>query len=207
MEKIKNKVCNIFIDDSYRSFNKALNEVNGTTNKNINEIYDMVLVISDENVYKTQLNKFIDSLGAKFVSEYIVPAGEESKCLDTFQKILEHAIKAGLTRKSLIIAVGGGVIGDLAGYVASSYMRGIDFVQVPTTLLAQVDSSIGGKTGINLGTYKNVIGAFYQPKFTFINVSALRTLPDDQFRNGMSEVVKYGFIYEYEFINYLLKKR
>ena len=205
MEKIENKICSIFIDENYRGFNKALNEINGTIDKNINEIYDMVLVISDENVYKVQLNKFIDSLGAKFVSEYIVPAGEDSKCLDTFQKILEHSLKAGLTRKSLIIAVGGGVIGDLSGYVAASYMRGIDFIQVPTTLLAQVDSSIGGKTGINLGSYKNVLGAFYQPKFTFINVSSLRTLPDDEFRNGMSEVVKYGFIYDYEFINYLLE--
>lgn len=205
MEKIKNKVCNIFIDESYRNFNKALNEISGTSDKNINEIYDNVLVISDENVYKTQLNKFIDLLGAKFVSEYIVPAGEGSKCIETFERILEHGLKAGLTRKSLVIAVGGGVVGDLSGYVAASYMRGIDFIQVPTTLLAQVDSSIGGKTGINLGTYKNVVGAFYQPQFTFINVSALRTLPDDQFRNGMSEVVKYGFIYDYEFIDYLLE--
>lgn len=205
MEKIKNKVCNIFIDESYRNFNKALNKISGTSDKNINEIYDNVLVISDENVYKTQLNKFIDLLGAKFVSEYIVPAGEGSKCIETFERILEHGLKAGLTRKSLVIAVGGGVVGDLSGYVAASYMRGIDFIQVPTTLLAQVDSSIGGKTGINLGTYKNVVGAFYQPQFTFINVSALRTLPDDQFRNGMSEVVKYGFIYDYEFIDYLLE--
>ncbi|MGN1032117.1 MAG: 3-dehydroquinate synthase [Intestinibacter sp.] len=205
MEKIKNKVCNIFIDESYRNFNKALNEISGTSDKNINEIYDNVLVISDENVYKTQLDKFIDLLGAKFVSEYIVPAGEGSKCIETFEKILEHGLNAGLTRKSLVIAVGGGVVGDLSGYVAASYMRGIDFIQVPTTLLAQVDSSIGGKTGINLGTYKNVVGAFYQPQFTFINVSALRTLPEDQFRNGMSEVVKYGFIYDYEFIDYLLE--
>ncbi|MDY4574575.1 MAG: 3-dehydroquinate synthase family protein, partial [Intestinibacter sp.] len=202
MEKIKNKVCSIFIDESYRSFNKALNEISGTSDKNINEIYDNVLVISDENVYKTQLHKFIDLLGAKFVSEYIVPAGEGSKCIETFERILEHGLNAGLTRKSLVIAVGGGVVGDLSGYVAASYMRGIDFIQVPTTLLAQVDSSIGGKTGINLGTYKNVVGAFYQPQFTFISVSALRTLPDDQFRNGMSEVVKYGFIYDYEFIDY-----
>ena len=172
MEKIENNVCSIFIDESYRNFTKALNLINNTTDKNINEIYDRVLVISDENVYKTQLNKFIDLLNAKFVSEYIVPSGEDSKCIDTFEKILEHGLKAGLTRKSLIIAVGGGVVGDLSGYVAASYMRGIDFVQVPTTLLAQVDSSIGGKTGINLGTYKNVVGAFYQPQFTFINVSA-----------------------------------
>lgn len=205
MEKIENKVCNIFIDENYRSFNKALNEIKGTLDKNINEIYDNILVISDENVYKSQVHKFIDNLGSKFVSEYIVPAGEDSKCVENFEKILKYALDAGLTRKSLIIAVGGGVIGDLSGYVAASYMRGIDFVQVPTTLLAQVDSSIGGKTGINLGDYKNVVGAFYQPKFTFINISALRTLPDDQFRNGMSEVVKYGFIYDYEFIDYLLE--
>ena len=103
MEKIENNVCSIFIDESYRNFTKALNLINNTTDKNINEIYDRVLVISDENVYKTQLNKFIDLLNAKFVSEYIVPAGEESKCIDTFEKILEHGLKAGLTRKSLII--------------------------------------------------------------------------------------------------------
>lgn len=205
MEKIENSVCKIFIDDSYRNFGKDFSYIYKTDDEDISKVYDKVLVITDENVYKAQSHKFINSIKAKCIYEYIVPSGEDSKSLDFFEKAIAKGLECGLTRKSLIIALGGGVIGDLAGYVASSYMRGIDFIQVPTSLLAQVDSSVGGKTGINLGIHKNVIGAFYRPKFTYINIQALRTLPDEEFKSGMGEVIKYGFIYDYEFIDYLIE--
>lgn len=199
MEKIKNRVCKVFIDNSYKSFNIALEKTN------INDVYDAVLIITDQNVYNSQLNKFVASIKAKTIYEYIIPHGEESKSLEVYEEIMKYCIKINLSRKSVIIALGGGVVGDLAGFIASTYMRGIDVIQVPTTLLAQVDSSIGGKTGINLGNLKNIIGTFYQPKFTYTNVESLKTLPYKEFLGGMAEVIKYGFIYDYEFLNYLVE--
>ncbi|MFH5796798.1 3-dehydroquinate synthase, partial [Clostridium perfringens] len=132
---------------------------------------------------------------------FIVKSGELSKTLAVYENIMEFCITVGITRKSAIIALGGGVVGDLAGFIAATYMRGIDLIQVPTTLLAQVDSSVGGKTGINIGNIKNIIGAFYQPKFTYINVNALKTLNESEFLSGMAEALKYSFIYDYEFLN------
>lgn len=194
MEKISNSICDIFIDDSYEGFNEALNNSN----------YDSILIISDENVYNSQGNSFIKNLKSQVVYEYIVPSGEDSKSIEIYEKIIEYCVRINLSRKSVIIALGGGVVGDLAGFVASTYMRGIDVVQVPTSLLAQVDSSIGGKTGINIGNYKNIMGTFYQPRFTYINVNALKTLSDYEFISGMSEVIKYSMIYDYKFLDYLI---
>ena len=139
------------------------------------------------------------------IYEYIVPAGEDSKSLSIYEDIIKYCTKINLSRKSLIIALGGGVIGDLAGFVASTYMRGIDICQIPTSLLAQVDSSVGGKTGINIGNLKNIIGTFYQPKFTYININALKTLPECEFISGMAEVIKYGIIYDYKLLDYIIE--
>ncbi|SCH17089.1 3-dehydroquinate synthase [uncultured Clostridium sp.] len=196
MEKIDNKVCNIIIDNSYKNFEENLKKQGN---------YDLVLIISDSNVYNSQGHEFIKHINARIVYEYIVSPGEDSKSLDTYEKIIEYCVRINLSRKSVIIALGGGVVGDLAGYVASTYMRGIDVIQVPTSLLAQVDSSIGGKTGINIGNFKNIVGTFYQPKFTYINVDSLKTLSEDEFLSGMSEVIKYSIIYDYEFIDYLIE--
>ena len=138
------------------------------------------------------------------IYEYIVPEGEDSKSLSVYEEIIKYCIRINLSRKSLIIALGGGVVGDLAGFVASTYMRGIDVCQIPTSLLAQVDSSVGGKTGLNIGNLKNVIGTFYQPKFTYINIDALKTLPHSEFISGMAEVIKYSLIYDYDFLDYLI---
>ena len=178
MEKIINNVCNIVIDNSYKNFTSALYEFNNKdieslSNININEIYDEVLIISDENVYNHQLDDFINSIKVKMVYEYIISPGEDSKSLSVYEDIINYCIKINLSRKSLIIALGGGVVGDLAGFIASTYMRGIDVCQIPTSLLAQVDSSVGGKTGLNIGNFKNIIGTFYQPKFTYININSL----------------------------------
>ena len=192
MEKIENRVCNIVIDNGYKSFE-------------LPKKYDNVLIITDQNVYNHQINKFIDNIKSKTIYEYIIPPGEDSKSLEVYEEIMKYCIRINLSRKSAIIALGGGVVGDLAGFIASTYMRGIDVIQIPTSLLAQVDSSVGGKTAINLGNFKNIIGSFYQPVFTYINISSLKTLPEDEFLDGISEVIKYGIIYDYEFLDYLNK--
>jgi len=138
-----------------------------------------------EKIYGKQLN---------FPNKYILKDGENQKNFKNYQKILNTALKMKLDRKSVIIAIGGGVVGDLAGFVSSTYMRGIDFIQVPTTLLACTDSSVGGKTAINTDFGKNLVGTFYQPKAVFINPRFIKTLDNKQFYSGMGEVIKYSFI-------------
>lgn len=181
---------NIIIENSYEKFS-------------IDKKYDKVLILTDENVYKSQFNLFIDNVNHDSIETYIVKSGEQSKSIETYTEVIKYCLSVNMTRKSLIIAFGGGVIGDLGGFVASTYMRGIDFIQVPTTLLAQVDSSVGGKTAINIGNIKNIIGTFYQPRKTYINVNSLLTLSQQQYLSGIGEVIKYGFIYDYEFIKYI----
>jgi 3-dehydroquinate synthase len=125
-----------------------------------------------------------------------VPAGETAKSLANVQRCYDQLAANRLERKSFIIALGGGVVGDLAGFVAATYLRGIPFVQVPTTLLAQVDSSVGGKTGVNLKAGKNLVGAFYQPRLVLCDLDTMKTLPAREFRAGLAEVIKYGIIYD-----------
>lgn len=148
------------------------------------------LVIISEKVDKIYGKK----LGFEREDKFVLKDGEKEKNFKNYRKILERALKMQLTRKDTIIAIGGGVCGDLAGFAASTYMRGINFIQVPTTLLAAVDSSVGGKTGIDTDFGKNLIGAFYQPNAVFINTNFLKTLDDRQFKTGLGEVVKYAFI-------------
>ena len=125
---------------------------------------------------------------------FVLKDGEKQKNIKNYLKITKKAIELGLTRKDILIAIGGGVVGDLTGFVASTYMRGIDFIQIPTTLLSMVDSSVGGKTAIDLEEAKNIIGTFYQPKAVFININFLNTLNDRQFKSGLGEILKYAFI-------------
>jgi 3-dehydroquinate synthase len=132
-----------------------------------------------------------------------VPAGESSKSLATAETVYTECIKAGLDRKSPVFALGGGVVGDLAGFIAATYMRGVPFVQLPTSLLAQVDSSVGGKVAVNHALGKNLIGAFYQPKAVFMDLELMKTLPAREISTGLGEVVKYGLIYDKEFFAYL----
>ncbi len=126
----------------------------------------------------------------------IIPAGEKSKRVSVVEKCFDRLAAHRLERKSFIVALGGGVVGDLAGFVAATYLRGIPFVQVPTTLLAQVDSSVGGKTGVNLQAGKNLVGAFYQPQLVLCDLDALKTLPNREYVSGLAEVIKYGVIYD-----------
>ena len=132
-----------------------------------------------------------------------IPDGEEFKNATTLNRVYDGLIEAGLGRNSFVIALGGGVVGDLAGFAAATYLRGIPFVQVPTTLLAQVDSSVGGKTAIDHERGKNLIGAFYQPQLVLIDVDTLATLPKREFLAGLAEVVKYGVVIDYDFFEYL----
>ena len=165
------------------------------------------LVISDEAVESPWVGQiktaFDQKATAVRVSGTSVRSGEVSKSIDEFNRLLKWILAEGGDRKSVVIAVGGGVIGDLAGYVAASFARGLRFVQVPTTLLAMVDSSVGGKTGINLPTAKNMVGAFWQPSLVLIDSDVLSTLPDRSYLSGLAEVVKYGVIDDTDFFQWL----
>ncbi|MBQ6298538.1 MAG: 3-dehydroquinate synthase [Selenomonadaceae bacterium] len=133
----------------------------------------------------------------------LIPDGETAKNLREAEKLYTRAIEAGLDRKSVVIALGGGVVGDLAGFVAATFMRGVNLIQIPTTLLAQVDSSVGGKTAVNHALGKNLIGAFHQPRAVFIDLNFLKTLPEREIKSGLGEVVKYGMISDEKFFSYL----
>lgn len=140
---------------------------------------------------------YLDAVAQQFdlpVSSTIIPAGEEHKRLSTVEGIYHDLLAAGMTRKDLIIALGGGVVGDITGFTAATFLRGVSLCQIPTTLLAQVDSSVGGKTGVDLAEGKNLVGAFYQPRLVLIDPAVLQTLPDATFADGMAEVIKYGYI-------------
>lgn len=153
-----------------------------------------VAVLTDESVARALGGRLAAMFGPAPV--LAVPAGEGSKCLAEFGRVLDFLAAAGLDRGGVLFAVGGGVVGDLGGYAAASWLRGIDFVQVPTTLLAMVDSSVGGKTGINLAAGKNLVGAFHQPRAVYISAAVLATLPLREFAAGMAEVIKYGLLAE-----------
>lgn len=155
-----------------------------------------VLVVTDTNVDKFHSDALIEHLRKLKLEVFktVIQAGEESKNLDTVVKIYELCREKRFERKDVIIALGGGVIGDIAGFAASTYLRGINFVQIPTTIIAVSDSSVGGKTGVDFGGSKNLVGAFYQPKSVFINVSTLKTLPEREYISGFAEVVKHAVI-------------
>ena len=166
-----------------------------------------IFFISDSNVAPLYLKRLSDALKReKFeVRSYVFKAGEQSKNLKTLSDIYNYALNAGIDRKFTVAALGGGVVGDTAGFFAATYMRGIKLVQIPTSLLAMVDSSIGGKTGVNIEGGKNIAGAFYQPKFVYINSDFLKTLDCQNIKNGMGEVVKYAVTFSYDFFKKLNK--
>jgi 3-dehydroquinate synthase len=161
------------------------------------------LIVSNETVAPLYLDKLKGNLAGKAITSIALPDGEEFKTTDTLHMILDKLVDIGANRDITIIALGGGVVGDIAGFAAASYMRGVGFIQVPTTLLAQVDSSVGGKTGINHPQGKNLIGAFYQPGIVVIDTATLATLPDRELKAGLAEVIKYGAITDLEFLGWL----
>ncbi len=166
-------------------------------------------IVTDSNVaplYLDEIRNLVQGC-CRQVTTYIIPAGEENKNLDTVRGVYEHLIQYKFDRKDYLIALGGGVVGDLCGFTAATYLRGIGFIQIPTTLLSQVDSSIGGKTGVDFDAYKNMVGAFHMPKLVYTNVSVLKTLPFEQYSNGMGEVIKHGLIRDKEYYEWILDNK
>ncbi len=161
------------------------------------------LVVSNETVAPLYFDRLRRSLEGSNVSRIDLPDGEEHKTLATMQSILDELVASGANRDTTVVALGGGVVGDIAGFAAACYMRGVDFIQVPTTLLAQVDSSVGGKTGVNHPRGKNLVGAFHQPRIVLIDTDTLDTLPDRELRAGIAEVIKYGAICDAGFFAWL----
>lgn len=166
-------------------------------------------VISDDHVASLYADRLMASLKESGIDAELItfPRGEESKNLGTMASLCSELAKRNFDRKDGLIALGGGVTGDITGFLASIYMRGIPFVQIPTTLLAQVDSSVGGKTGVDIPEGKNLVGTFYQPRAVYIDTSVLQTLPQQELLGGLAEVIKYGVIVDAEFFQYLEDNR
>ncbi len=162
-----------------------------------------VAIITNPTVAKYHLQKALDSIKADYIEVIEVPDGEEYKNIETVLYILDKLFEAKFDRKSTLIALGGGVIGDMTGFAASIYQRGINFIQMPTTLLSQVDASVGGKTGVNNKYGKNLIGSFYQPKAVYIDPSFLDTLPKREFNAGLAEVIKMAVMFDKKFFEFL----
>ena len=161
------------------------------------------LVVTNETVGPLYLESLLANLTGRGVDSIALPDGEAYKTLATMESILDRLVQSGANRDATVIALGGGVVGDIAGFAAACYMRGIDFIQVPTTLLAQVDSSVGGKTGVNHEQGKNLVGAFHQPRIVLIDTDTLATLPDRELSAGLAEVIKYGAICDAAFFAWL----
>lgn len=165
-------------------------------------------IISDSNVWPLYGSVDSDSLSAAGfqVIPYVIPAGEESKCGAVYLELLNFLAENHITRSDCLIALGGGVVGDLTGFAAATYLRGIPYIQIPTTLLSAVDSSVGGKTAIDLPAGKNLAGAFYQPSLVLCDTNTLNTLPENIFRDGCAEVIKYGILYDPELFDRLTRE-
>lgn len=186
----------ILLNEDYSGLDRALAEINAPSK---------LLIVTDTNVaalWLDEVNTLLLGKGYE-VERCILPAGEKNKNIDGILNICAACLEHKMDRKSMILALGGGVVGDMAGFAASIYMRGIRFVQLPTTLVSQSDSSVGGKTGIDFHHTKNILGVFHQPSLVYINVSTLKTLPEQEFLSGMGEVIKHGIIKDSAFFDFL----
>lgn len=195
----KNIIYNIFIEPTFEHLKDTMNPLNVSNKK--------LCIVADTNTAKYYLQETIDILNnvAKKVTSFVFNAGEQSKNLNTVSGLYETLIYEGFDRGDLLVALGGGVVGDLTGFTAATYLRGISFVQIPTSLLAMCDSSIGGKTGVDLNAYKNMVGAFHQPSAVYMNVASLNSLPKREFYSGFAEIIKHGFIKDRSFLQWLIE--
>lgn len=186
----------IYISTDYSGIGRCLSSAH---------IAGKLVMVTDENVDGFQAQYCMEGLQSAgySVEKYVIKPGEASKNLDTIREIYSFLLKHKLDRSSALIALGGGVVGDITGFAAATFLRGINFVQVPTSLLAQADSSVGGKVGVDFEGSKNIIGAFYQPRFVYINVNSLKTLPEREMRSGLAEVLKHGIIMDKDFFEYV----
>ena len=183
-------IYHIQLKDSFSDLGKELLTLGYTPDQKL-------CIISDSHVdplYGKKISDLLKQSGYCQIYHYTFEAGEASKNTSTVNGVYEYLIQNHFDRHDVLIALGGGVVGDLTGFTAATYLRGIDFIQVPTSLLAQVDSSIGGKTGVDFMQYKNMVGAFYQPKLVYMNLNVLQTLPKDQLVSGFGEILKHGLI-------------
>ncbi len=190
----------IIIEKDYGRLVEALSILSVTNRK---------ICIVTESTVAPYYAKEVQKLLAPYVKQIIIhtfPAGEVNKNLGTVQELYRDLIQHKFERTDMLLALGGGVVGDLTGYAAATYLRGIDFVQLPTSLLSQVDSSIGGKTGVDFDCYKNMVGAFYQPKLVYMNLSTLKTLSDREYFSGMGEIIKHGLIKDASYYQWLISK-
>lgn len=193
---VLNQEYSIFIDKNLLEQLEALVDLSN---------YSQIAIVTDINL-KSHLEIILNNLKTKPLV-VTIEAGEEHKTIDTVQTIWNQLIDAKCDRKTLIINLGGGVIGDMGGFVASTYMRGIDFINIPTTLLSQVDASVGGKTGIDFAGLKNLIGTFNQPKAVIIDIETIKTLPDREFVSGFGEIVKHGLIIDKAYFQKVVSKK
>ena len=191
----------IYLEKDFSAISEKLKELHCREQK--------VLIVTDENVAPLYLKDLKDKIASSFekLESVILPSGEENKTLSNVEKIYEAAIAFGLQRKDFMIALGGGVVGDMTGFAAATYLRGIRFIQIPTTLLAQVDSSIGGKTGVDFQHYKNMVGAFHMPCLVYSSMHTLSTLPLSQYSSGMGEIIKHALIHNPKYLPYLMENR
>lgn len=184
----KKPIYDIVIETSFENLASEM--------QNIGCIKRKICIVTDTNVgsvYKEELSQILSAFSLEVIS-FEIEAGESSKTLENVKKLYELLIRHKFERRDLLLALGGGVVGDLTGFAAATYLRGIDFIQIPTSLLAQVDSSIGGKTGVDFDSYKNMVGAFHQPKLVYMNLNTIRTLPPRQYIAGIGEILKHGLI-------------
>lgn len=190
-------IYDIVIEKDYKKLKEELLKLHSLERK--------LCIVTESTVgdYYAQQVKECILLAAQAVEVFTFPAGEANKNLSTVQKLYEFLILHQFERTDLLLALGGGVVGDLTGYAAATYLRGIDFVQLPTSLLAQVDSSIGGKTGVDFDCYKNMVGAFYQPKLVYMNLAVLNTLTEREYFSGMGEIIKHGLIQDAVYYQWL----
>lgn len=165
-----------------------------------------LFIVIDEIVHDIYYDNLRGNLKEYDITTYILKSNEENKTLETYESIVSYFTNRNITRDSLIIAIGGGVVGDVTGFVASTILRGVKYISIPTTLLSAVDSSIGGKTALNLNNNKNIIGSFYQPSLVLIDTNFLSSLTKDEINNGLGEIIKYGFIHDNQIISLLKGK-
>lgn len=193
-----NEAYDILLKEDFSALPQALKELGCQGHR--------LCIVTDSNVAPLYLEQIKDLASDCCTQLEVYPfeAGEQNKTLATVQGLYEALILAGFDRKDYLLALGGGVVGDLTGYAAATFLRGIKFIQVPTTLLSQIDSSIGGKTGVDFARYKNMVGAFHQPSLVYINVSVLKSLPEEQFASGMGELLKYGIGFDADFYEWTI---
>ncbi len=199
INKDNKPIYDIIFDSTFDMLSKVVNDLNIADRK--------ICVITDSNVCRYHINEVLSVLRENCgkVYSFSFEAGEQSKNLTVIEKMYAFLIEKHFDRNDVVFALGGGVVGDMTGFLAATYLRGIRFVQIPTSLLAMVDSSIGGKTGVDFNGYKNMVGAFHMPSYVCINTSVLKTLPEREFISGFAEIIKHSIIKDREYFDYLKK--